>query len=150
MKLLQILSVLAWVPVALVKLALIVVGLPAVYIKRRRSGPESMYDGLFRIEKKRPNTYWEAAIRNPVGGFGYLIDPPTEFATYGTHPIEPTKQNSRFAWRFRHRKLLSSIRLVWRYSSKYYGELYLGWKLGSEPHQLDFGLSLRPFATVGQ
>ena len=93
----------------------------------------------------------ERAIRNPVGGFDYLIPhPPLEqVETFGS-VSEPTAEGPRLQARLRVAwEPLASIRIVWRYSGTKYGELYLGWKLLSQPPLLDFALSLRPYATIG-
>jgi hypothetical protein len=129
--------------VAVIKVVLVLAGLVAVPFTSATSG-------LFRAGANRPHTYWERAIRNPVGGFDHLVPHPESFETEGADPIEPTKQHRRFAWRARHSGWLSSLRLVWRYNDTKYGELYIGWKLGSNPPLFDFALSLRPYATVGQ
>ena len=149
MKLLQaLLSVALWAPVIAVKVGLILLGLLIVpfYLKVLYRDPPN----IWRFGVGRPLTVWEAAIRNPVGGFDYLITPPLGYQTYGTSPIEPTLQSSRLAYRFRIKRLYSSLRLVVRYSNTKYGECYIGWKLGTTSGLLDFALSLRPYATVGQ
>ena len=138
------LSVLLLIPVAFAKIGLVLVGLLIVPVT-------SDSRGLYRAGPGRPKTYWERAIRNPVGGFNYLIShpPAEEILTYGS-VTEPTPEGPRFQWRFRQAwEPLCSMRIVWRYSRKNYGELYLGWKLLSAPPELDFALSLRPWATIG-
>ena len=56
----------------------------------------------------------------------------------------------KFQWRFRHYRFMCSIRLLWIYPGrKHYGELYIGWKLNSAPPELDFALSTRVWAEVG-
>ncbi len=139
------LAIVLLLPVAVVKIILIVVGLIAVPI----TSPTS---GLYRAGPGRPMTYWERAIRNPVGGFGWLIPhpPSTLTKTYGS-VSEPTSESPRFQWRFKRSRFpLCSFRVVWRYSAAKYGECYVGWKLDSAPPELDFALSLRPYATIGQ
>lgn len=143
----KLLAILLLPPVAVLKIVLILVGLVIVWVKLRFGN--DMRRGIYQIGNGRPYTYWEAAIRNPVGGFNYLIEHPETYASYGK-VVEPGQTDDRFQWRFNHYKLLCSLRLVWKYSDTRYGELYLGWKLGSAPPELDFALSLRPWATVGQ
>ena len=128
--------------VAAVKVILVLAGLVLVPLTPSESG-------LYRRGKSRPNTWWERAIRNPVGGFGFLIRHPTSVHTYGWKLVEPHQSARRFLWRFKTSGVMCSIRLVWKYSATRYGECYLGWKLDSAPPELDFALSLRPWATVG-
>jgi len=135
-------SILLWLPVIALKIVLVIAGLLLVRFTSASSG-------LYRAGPNRPWTWKERAIRNPVGGFDYLISHPDDHSTFGTENPEPSSQGARFAWRFRIAGILSSIRLVWRYSKKNYGELYLGWKIGSAPPRLDFALSLRPWADIG-
>lgn len=88
-------------------------------------------------------------IRNPVSGFGLIFrHPVTRTTTFG-EIREPHTTDSKFQFRLKHNGLFCSIRMLWKYSRTRYGELYVGWKLDSEPPLLDFALSLRPWATVG-
>lgn len=139
------LSVLLWLPVMAVHAVLWLAGLVIVPATFPR------LPSLYVIAPGRPHTIWEAAIRNPVGGFRWLFahPPADQVRTWGTENPEPTAQSRRFAWRFRLSGWMSSLRLVWRYSAGRYGELYVGWKLLSDPPPLDFGVSLRPWARVG-
>ena len=140
------LSILLWVPVAAIKIILVVAGVVIVpmTIDRRDGLPD-----LYRTGKDRPYTAWEAVFRNPVGGFGWLIDHPLDpYTTYGSVE-EPTVAGPRFQWRFNIFDYFSSLRLVWKYSDAHYGELYIGWKLGSAPPEFDFALSPRFWATIG-
>lgn len=153
-------AIILLIPVAIIKAILVVVGLPVVYIKMKREG--DMLKGLYQIGKGRPFTYHEAAIRNPVGGFGWLFEHPPEddVGTYGEvrEPSDVKFVNGAkvkvpmFQSRFRiyEHDLMCSIRLLWIYPRrKHYGELYIGWKLLSAPPELDFALSPRIWATVG-
>ena len=161
----KILSIIAWLPVIVIKFVLIIMGLIIVpfYMGVLKKNPP----GLWRHGMGRPYTVWEAAIRNPVGGFDHLIIHPMEYkviTNLAQHPINGfdniemeaipmIKAGQKFAWRFRYAGILSSLRLVWLYPGKYvshYGELYIGWKLGSNPPLLDFALSFRPWARVGK
>ena len=135
------LSILLLLPVAVVKVLLVILGLVLVPVT-----PAST--GLYRAGSGRPNTYWERAIRNPVGGFGWLLRHPNSWKVFGS-VSEPTPDGPRFQWRFRIAGILCSLRLVWRYSREKYGEMYLGWKIDSAPPEFDFALSLRPRATIG-
>ncbi len=152
----KIISVLLWAPVSLAKAVLVVLGLPVVYFGLKAGKVPS----LWRKGHNRPNTWAELAIRNPVGGFGYLIDHPEAFIEWG-EILEPHKTDKRFQIRFRQAKLLSSVRFVVKYTNTKYGEVYWGWKLGSWQAtknkykdetlpELDFAMSIRPFATVGK
>jgi len=138
------LSILLWIPVALLHVLLIVLGwiLIPVFLKTRMP---DIYDGL-------PATYTNLAWRNPVSGFRNLVEHPDKYKTYGS-VVEPTADGPRLQIRFNNAGLLSSLRVVWRYNSKHYGEFYFGWKLGSEPPALDFGMSFPPlcrwWATIG-
>lgn len=135
-------SVLLWVPVVAIKVVLVVLGLIVVPVTSRTHG-------LYRAGPDRPKTYWERAVRNPVGGFDYLIDHPKgNTRTYGAL-VEPHLTTERFQYRFKVAGVLSSIRIVWKYSKTRYGESYVGWKIDSAPPRLDFAMSLRPWAKVG-
>jgi hypothetical protein len=150
-------SILLLAPVATYKIVLVVLGLIVVPLAfwKDRALPD-----IFRIGEGRPYTMWEAAIRNPVGGFGWLLPHPEshEIATYG-EVREPSDilfmrgakiKVPSFQMRFRHHFPLCSIRLLWIYPGrKHYGELYIGWKLNSAPPELDFALSPRLWAEVG-
>jgi len=136
------LSIVLWIPVIVIKLVLVVLGLGIVPISSKTSG-------LYRAGTGRPVTYWERAVRNPVGGFDYLLKHPDTSKTYGYVLMEPHQMANSFVWRFKVAGVLSSVRMVWKYSKTRYGECYLGWKIDSAPPQLDFALSLRPWATVG-
>ncbi len=132
-------------PLVVVKIILTLLGLIIVPVGMKTKVPR-----LYRASEGRPWTFWEMAVRNPVGGLDYLLNHPADYLTYGYEPLEPTLQDRRFAWRVRQSGVLVSFRCVWRYSAEKYGELYVGWKLGSEPPKLDFATSLRPWAEVGQ
>ena len=130
-----------------VKAFLVLVGFVVVPLSfwRGRALPD-----LFQIGRNRPDTIWEAAIRNPVGGFGWIVPHPPEIEVRQWGEIEePTAEGPWFQWRIRGCGWLSSIRFVWRYSDKRYGEFYLGWKLLSDPPELDFAMSPRLWATIG-
>jgi len=140
------LSILLWVPVAAIKIILVAAG---VFIVPLRIDSERGLPKLYWIGAARPYTVWEAAFRNPVGGFGRLIDHPDgDYTTYGSVE-EPTATGPWFQKRFNIHGYYSSLRLVWRYSKTHYGELYIGWKLGSAPPEFDFALSPRFWATIG-
>ena len=152
-------AIILLVPVMVLKAGLVVAGIPIVWAKLKWADTK-MRDGVYQIGVGQPFTYWEAAIRNPVGGFGWLIDHPPrdEVKTYGEvrEPSHIKFVNGakipvpHFQWRFRHHGLMCSIRLLWIYPRRnHYGELYLGWKLNSAPPELDFAMSPRPWATVG-
>jgi len=130
-------------PVASIKIVLVILGLVLVPITNQ-------VRGLYRKGIGRPDTYWERAIRNPVGGFGWLIKhPPTRKITTRGSVQEPGSTTKRVQARLRYSGLLVSVRLLWKYSEEHYGEMYLGWKLRSAPPELDFALSLRLWADVG-
>lgn len=137
------LAILLLIPVAAIKIVLVLLGVIVVPLTFQRGLPS-----LYRIGVGRPHTMWEAIVRNPVGGFGWLITHPATYATYGAVQ-EPHLTTARFQWRLRNYRWLSSLRLVWKYSDTRYGELYVGWKLGSAPPELDLALSVRLWATVG-
>ena len=144
-----ILAILLWPPVIAVKLVLVVLGFIVV--------PVGMAVGriptLYRNDESRgrPYTLWEMVVRNPVDGFKYLLKHPKSWKEAGLTEPGPTYHDKAFAWRWRRSGLLASIRLVWVFRKrKKYGELYLGWKIGSEPPDLDFATSLRPFSSIGQ
>jgi len=144
----MILAILLLVPVAVIKVILILLGLVIVPFAfwRGKALPD-----MYRIGINRPYTVWEAMIRNPVGGFGWLLEhpEPEQVRTYG-EVLEPSNIIKPLQARFRHAGLFCSIRLLWQYPGyKHYGELYLGWKLLSAPPELDFALSARFWATVG-
>lgn len=140
------LSIILWVPIAGLHILFILLGVvflyPLILIGR--------IPRIYQASPVRPQTYWEMAWRNPVSGFRYLVASPKDYKTYGA-VVEPTPGGPRFQVRFNHHKLLSSLRCVWRYTDKHYGEFYFGWKLGHDP--LDFGMSFPPicrwWATIG-
>ena len=136
------LSIVLWIPAIVLKVMLVLIGVFIVHLTPSNRG-------LYRAGPGRPTTYWERAIRNPVGGFDYLLPHPDTSKTYGYVLMEPHKMANSFVWRFKVAGVLSSVRLVWKYSKTRYGECYLGWKIDSAPPRLDFALSLRPWATVG-
>jgi len=141
-------ALLLLVPGAALKAGLVLLGLVVVPLSfwRGKALPD-----LYRIGKGRPDTIWEAMIRNPVGGFGWLlIHPmPEQVDTYG-QVLEPSNTDKYLQGRLRHAGPFCSIRLLWQYPGrKRYGELYLGWKLLSAPPEFDFALSARFWATVG-
>lgn len=138
-----------WPAALATKLILLLLGIPGVAIKRALG--LSMKRGVYQVADGRPDTYWEAAIRNPVGGFDFLIDHPPPYTIEQRGDVkEPGDTHRKFQWRLRWSGVLVSVRFVWKYSSSRYGELYLGWKLLSEPPKLDFASSIRPWAKVGQ
>ena len=125
----------------------------------------------------RPFTLNEMIFRNFGEGFKRLFDHPPfgSVSTIGLAEPGPTYHDRRFAWRYRSAGLFASFRAVWVYwrepltlykpdsfffwrSESWsiveippkYGELYIGWKLLSEPPDLDFATSLRVFSTVGE
>ena len=140
-------SILVWIAMIPIKAVLFVAG---IVIVPSHFWFKTPLPKLYQRTPGRPNTIWELMIRNPVDGLKRVIKHPDSFSEKGMTEPGPTYHDKSFAWRWRRHKWLSSIRLVWRYNSKKYGEFYLGWKLGSEPPDLDFAISLRPYATIGQ
>lgn len=140
---------LLWIPVILVKIVLALLGLVLVPITSSRSG-------MYRRGINRPNTYWERAIRNPVGGFGYLLKHPKEYGQYGVH--DPDKwilrntDTRRSVFRWRWSGWMVSYRRVWKHANNRYSEIYIGWKLGSAPDwaELDFAMQYRRKRRIGQ
>lgn len=150
-------AALAWIPWVAVKLVLMALGVVVV--------PFGLATGkwwkLYEATEGRPVTFWELVFRNPVDGMKRYIK----------HPyIEPGEKHSKlvlesgfipedekwnkfpdyFFWRWRRYKWMASFRMVWIYPGhKYYGEFYFGWKLNSEPPDLDFAMSPRILAKVG-
>ena len=108
---------------------------------------------LYRGTPGRPDTIWELAVRNPVDGLKRVIPHPETFSEAGNGLLESRQMVDarRYgAWRWRRSGALASLRCIWIYpGAHHYGELYVGFKLGSEPPDLDFALSLRPRGTVG-
>lgn len=79
-----------------------------------------------------------------------MLKHPEKYVEAGTTEPGPTYHDKSFAWRWRRAGLLSSFRMVWLYPKrKHYGELYIGWKIDSEPPDLDFASSPRLWAEVG-
>lgn len=136
-----VLGIALWPLIMAVKVALVLVGLVAV----RYTDPDR---GMWRRGFGRPDTWWERAIRNPVGGFDHMIRHPDSYNQWGEVREAPFTLK-RFQWRVRYSGLLVSVRLLWQYNHERYGELYVGWKLGSNTPLLDFAMSLRPWATSG-
>ena len=144
---LSLISIVAWIPSLLVKGILYLLGfiIVPVCFKLKLDLPK-----VYRGTPGRPHTIWELAVRNPVDGFKRLIDHPKRQEVKQKGDVEePHLTDSKFQWRWRRWKWLSSIRLVWKYNQKRYGEFYFGWKLNSEPPDLDFGVQFRPFGKVG-
>ena len=144
------------VPVAIVKIVFVGLGLivvPFAMSPWTIHGWAGTLPKAFLIAPNRPYTIWEAAVRNPVGGLDHLITPPATYDQWG-EVKEPTVTRKSFQWRIRFSGVLVSFRMLWRDSDTKYGEMYLGWKLGSVPGTLDFALSVPPlcrwYATVGQ
>ena len=135
-------SLILWVPVIILKVLLVILGLVLVPVLM------TLKKDLPKIYRGVPATMWNQTIRNPVGGFGWLLKHPPSSKQFGLLS-EPTPDGPHFQWRFRLAGVTSSLRLAWRYSRTRYGELYLGWKIDSAPPEFDFALSLRPWATIG-
>ncbi len=146
------LSIVLWLPVIAAKAVLALLGIVIV--------PWGVWSGsvpwLYQADDNRPWTVWEMLVRNPVNNMKHLLSHPDEYTTrtnLGGVQMEaqPMIDNDmRFAWRWRRSNILSSIRLVWVYNETRYGELYLGWKLGSAPPALDFAIQpFRWWAKVG-
>jgi len=135
---------LLWPPVIAAKVVLVLLG-PIVV-------PIGMAFGrvpvLYQADSNRPQTAWEMIVRNPVNGMKWWITPPEYYYTVG-EIVEPHATTKRVQARWNVSRLLTSFRFLVKWNDKRYSELYIGWKLGSEPGALDFALSFRPFATVG-
>ena len=139
----KLISILLWPPVMALKIFLALLGVVIVPLGMWTDSVPKLYES----DNNRPWTCWEMIVRNPVNNFKKLVAHPYSYSGYGTP--DPDKLEKKFAWRFRHYGLLSSIRLVWLYNEKKYGEFYLGWKLGSAKPDLDFAMQLRVWADVG-
>ena len=146
-----IIGAIAWVPVIILKVILILIGLPLLAIV---FWLDKDIPSLYRQGVGRPLTWWELAIRNPVGGFGFILLGRYPKRPYTIHQLgevlEATEGSKRFQWRIRYKGILMSFRALWIYNASKYGEVYIGWKLGSSPDELDFALSFRPYAQIGQ
>lgn len=143
-----------WLPVVIVKLIYFLMGLIIVPLFMATG---SKLPDMWRVGKGRPYTIWEAAIRNPVGGFGYIFEPPIYWNTEGIHDpdrwlanvaeehpdLRKKEKNTIYRWRWT--GWMISYRRVWLWNETHYGEIYFGWKLGSDPDQLDFATSFRPY-----
>jgi len=149
-----VLSIALWVPLIAIKWLLIwPVTFVVVSIMWLQRVPHEAWPKFFRNDNHRPFTYHEMVFRNFAEGVKRIFrhPPEAEVKEAGRTEPGPTYHPKHFAWRWRRYGMASSIRLVWVYPfRKYYGELYLGFKLNSEPPDLDFATSLRPFAKVGR
>ena len=132
-------SILLWLPVAAFHIVAIIAGIIFIVPVGLKFGMPRLY----RAGANVPWTYWEMAWRNPVSGFRWLVKHPDKYKTYGS-AVEPKADGPRFQARFNNSGYLSSLRVIWRYTDFHYGEFYFGWKLGSEPPALDFGMSFPP------
>lgn len=141
----NVIALFAIVPVAAIKAILVIVGLIVVPVMFSRGLP-----ALYRIGEGRPQTIWEAAIRNPVGGFGFLFEHPEGEVYQIGEVLEATETTKTLQARCRTHKYFASVRFLWKYSETRYGELYIGWKLNSAPPEFDFALSARVWAKVGE
>ena len=145
-------SCVLWIPVAILKIVLALIGLFVVPICLRLGEPTHLWqkgavpDWWLTMSQNRNviaqrfPRFWWWAIRNPVSGFGSLISPRGTYRQWGSI-TEPHQTDLKWQWRFRLSGLLSSFRCVWKYSKTRYGELYLGWKLGST--NWNFAMQLR-------
>jgi hypothetical protein len=100
--------------------------------------------------------WWWFCIRNSTNNFRYLFDDTKPFKTIGwqddvmeAHTLIAAGVKSASRWRYR--GLLAGYRKVWlNDDGETYGELWVGWKVGSKVPGLGFTTQLRRKATIGQ
>lgn len=147
-------SILLWIPVAAVKVALAFVGFVIVplFMALNWKLPK-----VYRGTPGRPHTIWELTFRNMVDGWKWYFDQPMAHLSGGSHPVYLESfalhvQGRRFGWQWRRSGLRSMFRCMWIYpGGVHYGEFFIGWKIGYQEirKELDFALQLRPWADVG-
>ena len=148
------LSILLWLPVLFIEFLLW--PLCAVVVTLTIPFGRSAVPKIFRNDQSRgrPFTWTEMVLRNNSDGWKKMVEHPPieEIIERGTTEPGPTYHNGHFRWRWRRWRWLSSFRMVWVYPGrKRYGEWYIGWKLNSEPPDLDFASGgIRFWARVGQ
>ena len=140
---LNFLSVLAWFPVFLIRIILIVLGLVIVPFDRK---------GTFPIwgnrEHPQPPSWfmkgrshflrrfvWHA-LRNPANNFRYLISEPKIEKYYGHQDLDTRAWEERkFAWRFVRSGIFSELWLIWPSDFRDWKvfEFRIGWKFSPVP-----------------
>lgn len=167
----KILYALSWIPAALIKLALAIIGLPIVWIAIKWRGVDSdFWPKVFWLwandEDPRPpgwygGSAWEwFAIRNPVNNMRFLFDDEGKFGfesdwfykTLDETPMEPeymlkVRQLSAYRWTWR--RWMAGYRYVWIGKNDRYSEIWLGWKVGSGVPGLGFTVQLRFNRRIG-
>ena len=134
-----------WPPVAALKIVLIIAGLVIVPVGLLFNCLPDMY----QVGKNRPRTFWELALRNPVGGFNFIWERPEHVCQLGKI-IEAPYTTKRIQFQAQAANQFSSLRCLWKYNEERYGEFWFGWKLDSPKHEgMDFSLQFRPWAKVG-
>ena len=133
---------LLWIPVIAIKIVLVAAGLIIVPIGLRRDRLPPLYRGS-------PATFWNLAIRNPISGFGWYFDQPDGFSVktnFGSdlesRPLRDAGQKSAYRWRWAGWKVSYRYLRLLKGGDRYL-EVYFGWKLGSQPVELDFATQLR-------
>ena len=108
---------------------------------------------LWGFGETRPHTLNEAMFRNSSHGTCFFFKPVnTGYEEWGHRSsMEPTVNGPRLVWRVRYKFPYISLRVVWRYNNKRYGEFYWGWKIASDPVKFCFAvpLGVRVWATIG-
>ena len=143
-----------WTLFVVIKFALVLIGLPAVFLGLMGDGrhrtpkiwrfwgvvediPEWWYARAGTTLRAK---WWWMAIRNPVQGL--RLPPAPQVEQYGHSDMEV----SGFRWRYRHTKWRDSFRITWgnaRQSGK--REIYLGFKIGADVHNTAFSMQFRLF-----
>ena len=165
------LHVASWVPLLLLRLGIVLLGLVAVPIALScKQWPRVLWVWgnaeeevpVWWLKKSKghwftkmfPNFYWYA-IRNPSNNLRYLFKDREAQIETNWHYDEPMEarnmrnHNVAMAYRWAWSGPFAGFRQVWIKSETEYGEMWFGWKVGSNVPGLGFTSQLRLSATIG-
>ena len=149
-------ALLQWTLSAAVYFALVLIGLPAVFLGLVADGQHrtpTMWHLWGEVEdipvwwykEKGEGRFWKwwwMAIRNPVQGLDKYIPRADRVRQYGTSEMEIPG----FRWRYRHTNWRDSLRITWgKARPKGKRELYVGYKIGPDVDNTSFTIQFRPF-----
>lgn len=172
---LKVLYILSWIPVAVIKLILVILGLITVPLAIQFSGGKHEdWPDIFWIwgnEKGVPEwwlmlsqsenivartfpNWWWYAIRNPVNNARFIFKdrPPNISGNWVPISMEVRDMLTTgrgMAYRWSYNGPFAGFRRVWINSSDKYSEVWFGWKLGSTVPGLGFTMQVRLRRKIG-
>jgi len=176
--LLKFLHILSWIPVAIIKITLALLGLFVIPIALLFDKESTNWPKLFWLWGNQENVptwwfnyvlnapfykavfyrWWWYAIRNPVNNAQFIFDDPGEVnvktnwsIAKGMEAPQMIKADQRMAYMWRWSGPFASYRRVWLngFQMDSYSEIWFGWKVGSTVPGMGFTMQVRLNRKIG-